>query len=615
MDSTYMGKNLPSFQKKHIKNRRKIKKAITEIELKHNWAWYDEIYFRWEKSLDKVAILFRGHEITGREMFESADKLVYALKAKGIKKGDEILACMANCPEAIYLLLAASKCGAIVNFWSSGFDKDFISEIIEKSNSKILFVTSDEWDNIKKISICEKIDIKIIIPLNEALKIENLDACYGREHLKKITDVYAHGKTTITFLDFINNIKDNRRFKIDKINLDDPFTITYTSGSTKIGLPKAIVHKNRAYIAIARFHDPDLSRMPAMKNMRGLAHIPLHSNTNIASAISDTLCQRGTVVCEPIYEANSFAKILALNKASFVLATRSFWIAAMKEFEENEKLAREAIPYLIVAASVGEDITQNEEKYINRILKKYKAGSAKLPFPLSPVTLSIGGGDCEHGGLFFTLFREQRECLGFNKKEFGLIPFQLADIAVLDGDGRECAYGKYGRLVANSPCTMKEYKDNVDANNEFYIKDIYGRCWGDCHVWAYITRKGNVVIRGRLGNEFKLKNGGKIPMFKITEVITKTSKHILSCETVLAHREGAEIIVSYIELMPHTKILEKDLVRKIKKQCKKEVSDEILKKMYFTIIPMGSTYELTKSGKRNIRVLELKQTDNCNKLY
>ena len=64
-------------------------------------------------------------------MFESADKLVYALKAKGIKKGDEILACMANCPEAIYLLLAASKCGAIVNFWSSGFDKDFISEIIE----------------------------------------------------------------------------------------------------------------------------------------------------------------------------------------------------------------------------------------------------------------------------------------------------------------------------------------------------------------------------------------------------------------------------------------------------------------------------------------------------
>ena len=56
-------------------------------------------------------------------------------------------------------------------------------------------------------------------------------------------------------------------------------------------------------------------------------------------------------------------------------------------------------------------------------------------------------------------------------------------------------------------------------------------------------------------------------------------------------------------------------LRKIKKQCKKEVSDEILKKMYFTIIPMGSTYELTKSGKRNIRVLELKQTDNCNKLY
>lgn len=606
----YANEKFPSYEKKHVKNYKKVEKALTEIDLNHNWSWYDEVYFRWKNDLNKLAIYFRGYEITGREMFEKADILACALKKKGIRKGDEILACMANCPEAIYLLLAVSKCGAIVNFWSSKFDRHFIKEIIEGSNSRILFATSDEWNNIKELPICENIETKIIVPLDAVLK--KRDVWHNEEKLKEVDNICD--KTIATFSDFINCTEKNKQIKFDKCTLDDPFTITYTSGSTKIGFPKAIIHKNRAYISIARFHDPDLSRMPAMRNMRGLAHIPLHSNTNIASAISDTLCQKCTVACEPIYEADFFAKSLAINKASFVIATRSFWIAAMKEFEKNEKLAKEVIPHLISAVSVGEDIAKNEEKYINKILKKYKAGSAKVPFPLYPFTLSVGGGDCEHGGLFFTLFREQRERFSFSMKEFGLVPFQLADIAVLDAKGRECTYEQYGRLVANSPCTMKEYKNNVEANKKFYIKDAYGRYWGDCHVWAYITQKGNVVIRGRMGNEFTLKSGKKVPMFKITEAILKVSKNILSCETVLIYEKETEKIVSHIELIPDKNASERELIDEIRKQCQRNFPEEILSKQYYRIIPMGSTYELTKSGKRNIRALELKQTKDCNKL-
>lgn len=104
-------------------------------------------------------------------------------------------------------------------------------------------------------------------------------------------------------------------------------------------------------------------------------------------------------------------------------------------------------------------------------------------------------------------------------------------------------------------------------------------------------------------------------MFKITEAILKVSKNILSCETVLIYEKETEKIVSHIELIPDKNASERELIDEIRKQCQRNFPEEILSKQYYRIIPMGSTYELTKSGKRNIRALELKQTKDCNKLY
>lgn len=605
-------RKLPSFQKKHIKSPQKVCAAFEEINNEHNWSWYDEIMSRWKDCIDNTAIFYRGNEISGRQMFEKANQLAISLKSIGINKGDEILACMSNCPEAIYLLLAASKCGAIINFFGSGFNEGFIQKIISGSSKKALFITNDEYENIRHIISNATIDYKIFIALNDSLP-SGIDPYKeydkGFAHFEKTFDV----DTSITSFKTFLKLK-REQYEFEDIGIDDDFTITYTSGSTKIGLPKAIVHKNRSYISIARFHDPDLSRMPAMRNMRGLAHIPLHSNTNIASAISDTLCQKCTVACEPIYRADFFARSLAINKCSFVPATRSFWLYAVEDFRNHTQMAREAIPLFVNVVAVGEDISKNEERYINSFLKQFKAGSAKLPFPLSPITLSVGGGDCEHGGLFFTLFKELRERLSFGKKEFGLIPFQLADIAILDESKCECEYEKYGLLVANSPCTMKEYKDNPDATRDFYVIDSIGRTWGSCNVWAYINKKGNVVMRGRVGSEFLDHSGNRIPMFQISQIISSASSDILSCETVLTNIDTAPAIVSYIKCIPNRKCDEKTILARIKQVCENTFSNDVMKKMYVKILSDSESFKLTKSGKRDIRALELNGAEGCTKI-
>lgn len=596
-------KRYPSMDKRWVKNPRKVKTILDDLQKNHNHSWYQEIMKRNKHNLDGLAIFYRGNEITYRQMLEHAEALARALKRNGFTKGDEIVACLPNIPETIYLLLAANRLGVIVNFIGAGFAPECIKSICNDSGRRLLIVSDSYFFDLAESLDVAEFENCVVVSLANSLP-NHVDpyAEYDNEfyvftdktnEIQEKYPVLSYDAFIRMGADYTGNIDD------DSVDLDTEFTITYTSGSTKIGWPKAIVHTNRTYISIGRFHDSDVSRMPAMRNMRGLAHILPHSNTDIASCISDPLMQTCAVACEPIYNEHFFARSILINEPSFAAATRSFWICAMKHFKNDKELTGKTLPFLVNAVAVGEDISPNEERYINKLFKKLNAGCAKLPKPLSPITISVGGGNCEHGGLFFTLLKGTREKFSASKESYGLIPFQLAELAVLREDGTECDYNEMGLLVANSSCTMKEYRGNQKATEEFYIRDAYGRIWGNCNVWAYIDKRGNVHMRGRVGNEIHLKNGATLPVCKISDVVLQ-SPHILSCETVI--RKDSQV-VSYIEWLEESNCSVETLIPEIKDRVAKTFGMQLLGQYDIRIVP-DTSYSLTKSGKRNIAVLE-----------
>lgn len=610
--SLELSKKLPSVRKKHVKSKRRVLNALNEIESNSNWSWYEEVKKRYQSVMNQPMTFYRGYEKTGVQVFEEADLLAKSLLANGIEKGDNIIACMSNVPEVLTLMLAANKCGAIVNFVGADFDKKFIEQIFSKNCKKVFFGTDDKFDKISSIVENAKFDNVVLVSLSDSLE-NGVDPYYDYDK-----DFYVFKnripefKTTNPNINILN-FKEFCNYGIDfkgtfpQVGLDDGFTITYTSGSTKAGWPKEILHSSRPYVSIARFHDPDLSRMPAMRNMRGLAHIPTHSNTNLASSISDTLCQKCTVAFEPIYDKDFFRYSLVINKPGFVPATRSFLINTFKKFEKDPKLVGEDLSYVLNIVSVGEDTSENELQYIDSKLKKLNAGCSLLPRPIGPITLSVGGGNCEHGGLFFTLFKSTRD--KFFGKDTGMIPFQLADIAVLNTDGTECNYNEYGRLVANSFCTMKGYVDNPEANAVFHVTDAYGRTWGDCNVWAYIDDNGNVVMKGRYSNSISLEDGTLVPKFFISDTIMDNNSNVLSCEVVNPINGYDDCLVAYVEKMPGTDFSDEYILLNAEKKCQDIFPNELSKKILFRLCDEDNPFPLTKSGKRDVASLERNGVD------
>lgn len=614
----------PSIKRKHVKKESKVELALQDLEKNHDWSWYEEVKSRYSDCMDNNMTFYRGNEKTGAEVFAQADKLATALRFNGINKGDEILVCISNVPEELTLLLAASKCGAIVHFIGSGFDPKYIKKIIKDNKNKKLFIgTDDEYGKISHLIKDAGFKHKVIISLTDSLE-NGKDPYeeYDKDFYKFENKVPYYKKEDSEILSFNEYLELGKDYKatFPKVGINDEFTITYTSGSTKIGWPKAIVHRNKTYMAIGRFHDSDLSRMPAMRNMRGIAHIPTHSNTNISSSISDPIFQKCTVAFEPIYNPKFFAYSLIINEAGFVPATRSFWLEAIETFKEDERLKDKTLPYAINYVSVGEDIVKNEIKYIDNEFKRLKAGSEKLPKPLSPVTLSVGGGDCEHGGLFFTLFKSLREKVSIFpslRKNYGLTPFQLADVVVLHEDGTECDYNEIGTLAANSACTMKEYKNNEEATQSFYVKDAYDRIWGNCNIYSYIGNNGNVVMKGRKDSNIELSTGKKVPNFLISDTILEDDKHVLSCEVVTVKDDNnQDIAVAHIQLLPQYSDDTYQIIKQIDEVCYDKFSEELADRVVYKVHTReNNPYPLTKSGKRSIRGLEEEGVDKCIKPY
>ena len=271
----------------------------------------------------------------------------------------------------------------------------------------------------------------------------------------------------------------------------------------------------------------------------------------------------------------------------------------MKEALYNPNYQDVVMPYLLFAFAAGEGMTVNEEKFLNRGMRKVKAGTKYSPIP---VVMSAAGGDCEHGGIFFTLFKRlsERKIRKNFVEEAGLKLMEFAELAVLDSTGHYCEKGEYGRIVANSGCSMERYKDDPEATDKFFIKDAYGKTWGDCSIYGYVDKKNKVHIKGRIPKE-----GEKLPTFLITDEVLKDQKNILSALTISAEKDGEACYVVHFEKMPGSTKGSEELIEEASRRIKIRLGDKINEKIYFRVHDFYESFDVNGSGKRDFLKCQL----------
>lgn len=599
----------------------KTVELLRKIEEYHNHSWYKEIYTRNYLNTKYPALFYRGNKISYQSMFENADTYAKSFAKLGLKKGDEISCCLANTPELVYIMLAANRLGLKLNLFGTNLAPEYLKSIMSNTSTKLFISTDNNYSLIKDVVNTIDFENKLIVSLADSLPanpklcdeyVEELDQYY---HYDNMVPQFKHEDNRIVSVsDFVKYGADYTGEIIDDNDLNTEFAITYTSGSTSIGYPKQIIHSNRSYIVGGIYNDTNLTGSPTVPEIRGLAHIHSDSNTNLVTCISDNLIKRGTVALEPEYDKTKALDYIILNKPVHLDATTSFLVEVAKKYFKDYKAKGKKLllPQMLVTMAVGEKTSPGEEKFLNKFLRNVKAGSGislnGLKLPYAP--LSIGGGDCEHGGIYYTLLQglqRPSKVLKLIDNEFGMIPVPFSTVTALkqlpDGSYTECNYEETGIIVANSITSMVGYKDAKGKTINKIIRDDKNRDWLSCDVYGYINKLGNVVVKGRK-DDFVVVENATIPSHIFDDIACKDTKNIMSCSTVASELNGETVPVLNIEFSPFKKANDYKALLNLKKRLEHYLPKYICDKVVIRIIDNEHSYPLTGSGKRDIQALK-----------
>ncbi len=173
---------------------------------------------------------------TYAQLLETVKEIAAALRGLGVKRGDRVAIYMPTCPDAIALMLACTRIGAIHIVVFAGFAAGALAERIRLAGAKVVFCTDFTWRKGKEVPLKPIVD--------EAVKEPGVEI----EHVVMLTRKPAGAQLTpnrdLLWPDFLALAKDQSSDH-EVMESSDPAYILATSGTT--ARPKLTVHTHGDY--------------------------------------------------------------------------------------------------------------------------------------------------------------------------------------------------------------------------------------------------------------------------------------------------------------------------------------------------------------------------------
>jgi acetyl-CoA synthetase len=174
--------------------------------------------------------------ITYAQLLHEVTRVSAALRGLGVDRGDRVTLSMPTCPEAVILMLACARIGAIHSVVFAGFGAQALADRIAASGSRVVFTADVTYRKGKDLPLKPLVDDALRRPGHNVERVVVLQRANPTPPLQPDRD--------ISWDDFLSGA-DGQSGDWVSMESNEPAFILATSGTT--AKPKLVVHTHGGY--------------------------------------------------------------------------------------------------------------------------------------------------------------------------------------------------------------------------------------------------------------------------------------------------------------------------------------------------------------------------------
>ena len=423
---------------------------------------------------DYIALNYFENRISYNELFDNINICARALRSFGVKEKDVVTICLPNMPEAIYVIYACNKIGAIADIIHPLSSPEQVKYYLKENKSRFFFLVDFNYNKLKD-------EIEDTLVYKTILVSPSLSMPIGLSIGYKLTRTIGMKRPSFRDTDYmswkefmITGVGYSKEFEAD-VKKEDTALILHSGGTT--GTPKGIMISNYSFNALAQ--QSAVNVIDVRPKDKIVTILPIFHGFGLGVCVHTPLCLKVETILMPEYDANRFYKIWKNDKPHVILGVPTLWEGMMS----NKKFNNVDMSQLKYIVSGGDYLSIPAETKINEFLHKHGAH----------VNISKGYGMTESVAATAYTFP------GTNEPGSIGIPMVGNTYKICDPEtGKELEIGQEGEICVNGPTLMQGYLNNPKETHDILRKHKDGKTWLHTGDIGYIATNGIVYYTQRL---------------------------------------------------------------------------------------------------------------------
>ena len=452
---------------------------------------------------NNIAFDFMGKSTNYRHMLQQIDACARSLRTIGTREGDRITIAMPNCPQAIYMLYAINRVGAVANMIHPLSAEKEIEEYLNISHSTTIITLDQFYGKIEAIRKNTEIRNVIIARIRDELT-KPIRAGYMATEGRKIEPI-PKDAPIISWKQFMNLGRSSFPDYEVVRRAEDPAVILYSGGTT--GKTKGIVLTNMNFNALGE-------QVAATNPMfqpgdKMLAAMPLFHGFGLGVCIHTMLSHGGRCVLVPRFTAKSYAKLITKYRCNFIAGVPTLYEALLR----LPSMKKADLSCLKGVFSGGDSLSIELKKKFDRVLYSHNASIQ--------IREGYGTTECVTASCLTPPTQSREGSIG--------IPFPDTYYKIVEpGTDREVPYGEEGEILIAGPSVMKEYMDMPEETAETLRRHEDGLTWVYTGDLGTMDDAGFLYFKGRI-KRMIISSGYNIYPAQLENIFDAHEKVHMSC--------------------------------------------------------------------------------------